>query len=107
MRDGKKPTAWRIIDHGPDHAQYFPGHGLAFSGFADCATGCGSTPGEALEDALDSLAQDEWDTAEIEASDEARDCRASAGDVDDWHDCATDKELDSCEHYWYVSVDVR
>lgn len=40
-----------------DHNQYFQGHGIAFTDWDACATGCGETLNEAIEDALEQLAE--------------------------------------------------
>lgn len=95
--DGLRPEGFRIVDHGIEHEQYFQGHGLAHTKYRDTATGCGSTPGEALDDALDSLAQNGWDVSQIENSDDAKALKASAKTVDE----------DSEALHWYVSIDVR
>ena len=64
----KTITCFEIVDHGIDHAQYFQGCGLSRTKFTDCATGCGDNPREALDDALETLAQDGWDVSKVEAS---------------------------------------
>lgn len=89
--EGLKPTDFQIHDHGPNHAQYFTGHGLAFSKFKDCATGCSFTPEEALDDALEQLAQNGWNVDPIDDSVAAKEIKANTQTVDDWHDCG--KEL--------------
>lgn len=58
----KKPYRWEIIDHGIEHSQYFQGCGTTFTEFSDVATGIGDNPKEAMEDALEMLAQSGWDT---------------------------------------------
>jgi len=62
---GKPIEDFHVTLYGIEHEQYFQGHGVAFT---DCATGCGATEREALEDALESLAQDGWDVDHIEAT---------------------------------------
>ena len=44
-----------------DHEQYFQGHGIACTDYTHCATGYGNTLRDALEDALESLAQQSFD----------------------------------------------
>lgn len=48
---------WRLTDHGFEHGQYFQGHSPsnAFA-WTDSATGYGDTRAEALQDALEQLA---------------------------------------------------
>jgi hypothetical protein len=117
---GRVPAEFRILNHGPDHSQYFNGHGIAFSNFEDCATGIGDNAKEALSDALDQLASNGWDVETIENSDEAR-ALCGRPSVEDWHDCAAEireaeeredfrqaeRIAEACEHHWFVSVDVR
>ncbi len=106
------PVEFQITNHGPYHAQYFPGHGISHTSFEHCVTGCGGAPDEALTDALEQLAMaGEWDIDPIEKSLEAEEIFASNKDAhddcepsfinppEDWHD--------ECEMYWYVSVDIR
>lgn len=127
QEETKKPTEWRVMDHGADGASYFPGHGVAFTSYADCATGCGDTPKEAFEDALESLAQNGWDVSAIEADPDHQEiatseanahegcepgepCSCDAGEGQEhtascpwgqegWHD--------GCEIHYYVSIDVK
>lgn len=61
-------TDYSITDYGIENADYFQGHGVAFTRFAHCALGCGDSYREALEDALDSAAQAGFDI-ELGASD--------------------------------------
>jgi hypothetical protein len=58
----KTITEYDIITHGVDWPDYFPGCGLAFTNYDDVATGIGNSEREAAEDALDQLAQANWDT---------------------------------------------
>ena len=48
---------YELIDHGIDNSQYFQGCGTCFTSFDNVVTGCGDNFAEALEDALDSIAQ--------------------------------------------------
>ena len=68
----KPVLSFQIIDHGIDHAQYFQGCGISYTDFEDVSTGCGDNPKEALDDALDGLAQSDWDTSTIDASEDAK-----------------------------------
>lgn len=61
----KTITEHEIIDHGVENSQYFQGCGVAYTRFEEVWTGIGSSPREALDDALDSVAQADWDTAAI------------------------------------------
>ena len=86
--------SYEIINHGVNNSQYFQGCGTAFTEFDEVATGIGSTPGEALEDALDSLAQDGWETETV--TDKLSDV---SGIPSDAHE--------DCDLYHYVSVRVK
>lgn len=98
MSTGKVPVEFRILNHGINNEQYFQGHGVSFTKFKECATGIGHTPSEAFEDALDSLAQNGWDTDTIRNSEEGKKT------LDDKR---TNSDLDAEGFYWYVSVDVK
>jgi hypothetical protein len=61
----KTISEYQILDHGVENSQYFQGCGVSFTKFDDVSTGIGSTPAEALDDALESLAQNDWDVSSI------------------------------------------
>lgn len=48
---------FQVVDHGINGSQYFPGCGVAFTDYDYCQTGCGDTFAEAIDDALESMAQ--------------------------------------------------
>ncbi len=50
-------TEYEILDHGVWSDQEFQGVGVAFTRWDEVALGCGYTPAEALEDALEQLAE--------------------------------------------------
>lgn len=54
-------TEYDIITHGIYCPDYFPGCGTAFTGWDDVATGIGNSERAAAADALDQLAQADWD----------------------------------------------
>lgn len=64
-RTMKKVKEYEVIDHGFDAEQYFTGCGKAYTDFDAVQTGIGETAQEAFEDALDCLAQDDWDVSRI------------------------------------------
>ena len=108
-----------------DHEQYWQGHGISFTKYAECATGCGSSLREALYDALDCLAQSDIELTddqnkEIEA-DLASQIRAPYNlDTDITVECdhaepdengPVDGEELACaicagEWFYYVNIDV-
>lgn len=121
MTKTKTITDYRIVDHGIEHAQYFQGHGTAFTNWDHCVTGCGDNFAEAIEDALESMAQGEEcdgvDFAQFERlmkSEHPEYCRASYR-LDDgaWVDkpsvqdnmSETEVEQSDCELYYHVSID--
>ena len=57
----KTINEYEIINHGICHSDYFQGCGTAFTEFIDVATGIGNSEQEALDDALEILAQGDWD----------------------------------------------
>ena len=62
--DADKPrpvVEFELVDHGIEHEQYFQGCGTSCTPYTGCATGVGDNPADAIEDALDSLAMDDWD----------------------------------------------
>ena len=90
----KRVKGFEIINHGYMYPDYFQGCGTAFTDYEDVATGCGNSAKEAYEDALESLAQNDWDTAKLPSR--PRGIRAR------------DTVPARCEEsYWYVSVRVR
>jgi len=56
-----------LIDHGLEHSQYFQGCGVAFTRFADVVTGIGDTPADAIDDCLEQIAMNGFDTEGMEA----------------------------------------
>jgi len=109
----RKIGDWEFIDHGVDGAQYFPGCGCANTQYEYCATGCGSTPAEAVDDLLESVAQDDFETegmekailadcglAEFPDTDCCSECEYSECDDDDEKDAACQE----CELNYYVSL---
>lgn len=62
----KTIVEFELCDHGISHEQYFQGCGLAFTSFEDIATGIGDNPAEAIDDALEQLACNGWETEGME-----------------------------------------
>lgn len=57
---------FELVDHGIEHEQSFQGCGVAFTDYEDIATGIGNDPAEAVDDALESLTQNDWDVDGME-----------------------------------------
>lgn len=66
----KQITQFEIISHGIENSQYFQGCGVSFTKYTDVATGIGQSEKEALNDALESLAQNDWDVSTVEDSED-------------------------------------
>ncbi len=112
-----KITSFQVVDHGIEHEQYFQGCGVAFTEYDECVTGCGDNFAEALDDALESIAQDnidvdaleleihrdedwmgEWPTTPSATSVfQKHNPEAYDEDSDEW-------DMDGCELYYYVSI---
>lgn len=101
----KHVESYQIIDHGIEHSQFFQGCGTSFTEFTDCATGIGATYYEALDDALEMLAQSgEWDVEAL-----GKWIKADLGlPVDQAFpedgECVPDGWD---ENYWHVSIRVK
>ena len=80
-----------------DHAQYYPGAGVAFTDYDEVAIGMGSSEKEAIVDALDQLAMNGWDTSSI-------DYHAAGEDTTQLCECGED---DGCEHRYFAAIRVR
>ncbi len=57
--------AFEVVDHGWENSQYFQGCGTSFTAYNDIATGCGSSQRDALDDSLESLAQNGWEVEDL------------------------------------------
>ncbi len=106
----KTITEYEIITHGVEWSDYFQGCGTAFTEYTDVATGIGSSEREAAEDALGSLAQNDWDTdsnAELSAEVAELSDRDEISDIVDEY-CEDNNMEEPDETPWvYVSIRVR
>ena len=98
----KTVSAYQISEHGFDAPDYFQGCGVACTEFADVATGIGETAAEALEDALEQLARQGWDTGGIRT-----DGIEDIGSVSDYLDSLDLPEEDREQSGISVFVSVR
>jgi hypothetical protein len=87
----KRIADYQIIDHGAERSDYFQGCGTSFTEYTDGATGIGDSETEAINDALEQLALDEWDVSTIT---ETGDSEITVPD-------------DANDTYHYVSIRVR
>jgi hypothetical protein len=100
----KKVTEYQIVDHGFESPDYFQGCGTAYTEFDDVATGCGDTAKAAFDDALENLAQSDWDVSRIKNNIRSRMTvrgylRRLGG--------LTKQDIEDSEMWYYVSVRVR
>lgn len=94
-----------VIVHGAEHSQYFQGCGVSFTPFTDVATGIGDDAKEAFEDALESLAQGDWDTEDSDDWDDVP--KASDAVVPERPEDEDEDEYDDNELHVFVSVRVK
>lgn len=102
----KRIEGYQLVDHGINHAQYFPGCGTALTEYEVCYTGCGSNFAEAMEDALDQIASDgDYNIQGLEAQIK-EDYR-----LEKWPtEPSTDKyyeENEDCALYYYLSIRLK
>lgn len=112
-----KPQEIRIVFHGMCSADYFQGHGVAFTRYTGCVTGAGDSNSAALDDALEQIAS----AGDVEISDEMirEAVKAETGltlealesqadfDSEDLHDECPEESDHECNRYFYVSIDWR
>lgn len=112
----RKIGDFELVDHGVDGEQYFQGCGTSYTPFEHCATGCGDSAAEAVDDMLESVAQDDFETEGMEkrimddlglTEFPAGDCcgECEYGDSDDSDDSdEKDAACAECEMHYYVSL---
>jgi len=61
-----KVADFELVDHGIDNPQYFQGCGTTFTNFEFVETGSGDNPKDALEDVLEQIAMQGFDTEDLE-----------------------------------------
>ena len=62
----KTIVEFEVIDHGIENEQYFQGCGVAFTSYANVATGIGNNPAVAIDDCLEQIAQNGFETEGME-----------------------------------------
>ena len=104
----KRISSYELIDHGIDSCQYFPGCGVAHTAFDAIATGCGSNPAEAIDSALDDLAEDYELDGFLELILRDNGWKSLPTEPNAHDDCPDDaNEHVECELYYYVSIRVK
>ena len=99
----KKAIAYEIINHGPDHSQYFQGCGTYFTDYDLAVTGAGINAKEAYEDAADYLYMMDIDRDSLDRLLPTRPRGIRQSDslkVSDMKD-------EYSEIYWYVSIWIK
>jgi hypothetical protein len=61
----RKIAEFQVYDLGIEHSQYFQGFGVAFTPYSECCYGIGDNPAEALDDALEQVAQMGFDADKL------------------------------------------
>lgn len=60
-----KIADFEVVDLGIENSQYFAGFGVAFTPYSECCYGIGDNPAEALDDALEQVAQMGFDAEDL------------------------------------------
>ena len=87
-------ASYEVVDHGIENSQYFQGCGVCFTSYTDVVTGIGNDFAEALEDALESAAQNGVDVDDIEAE--------IKHDMGEYPTDSVPEDAEDC--YYYVSL---
>ena len=101
-----KTTDYQLVDYGIDNAQYFQGHGTAYTKYEHASLGCGDSYCEALNDALEQAAQYGVEI-ELETEDLPEQPANNGLSASEYHcqNCE-EKDHDNCdsELYYYVGL---
>lgn len=88
---------YEIVNHGPEHAQYFSGIGTSHTAYSSVVTGIGANASEAYGDAVDQIYTLFGSKAEaLRLPTRPRGIRAS--------DRLSKNELSHDEYAWHVSI---
>lgn len=90
----KNITKFEIINHGVELPNYFQGCGTAFTEFDFVQTGAGFDLKEAFDDALEQLAQCDYEISQ--------DLEAALEDLEDHGNCSGNDEAQ-----YYISIRVK
>lgn len=101
----KKIAGHEVIVHGVEHEQYFQGCGTSFTSYTAVATGIGADAREAFDDALESLAQGDWDVDHAEQWEDVP--KAEDAQLPKCDSLAALQEDDESGLWVYVSVRVK
>lgn len=103
---------FQVVDHGEDGSQYFPGCGIIGTDYEDVATGVGDTATEALDDALDSMAQNDVRPSKLQEFEMRNHWLTQPSDKSafaslDHSKCGEDHETDDWQHYVSIRYTAR
>ena len=97
-------TEYELLNHGIEHGDDFKGCGTAYTEYEHVVTGCGDNPAEAIEDALEQMAQ-VTDGVDFEAFEQGL---LADNDLDAWPTSPSVPDVDAdggyCEIFYYVSI---
>lgn len=86
-----------IINHGPEHSQYFQGQGTSYTPYDNVVTGIGDTAHEAYTDCVEQVYQWFGSKAEqLKLPKHPRGIRQS--------DRLSKEEMENEEYHWFVSI---
>ena len=97
----KKIIEFDVEEHGIENSQYFQGAGISGTEYDDIATGIGNNAAEAFDDALEQLAQNDWDVTELEKEKKNYEGGEEVGD-----DTGSEDEPGD-DVYFYLSIRVK
>lgn len=86
-----------IVNHGPEHSQYFQGQGTTFTPYHSVVTGIGDNAKEAYEDCVDQIYQLHGNKAKtLHLPEHPKGIRQS--------DRLSKAEMENEEYHWFVSI---
>ena len=93
---------FELVDHGIKHSQYFQGCGAA--SFRHVATGIGNNPSDAIDDCLEQMAMDGFETEDMDdriIAQEGWKVMPLTPSIDITDDR---REKEACEMWYHVSI---
>jgi len=102
MSELKSVGEFQIVDHGIEHSQYFQGCGVACTKYEYVVTGIGDNCEEALEDCLDQIMTDGFNTSSIENSEDIKQYKGAI--ARDQQSVSKHIHADADEWNYYLSI---
>ena len=100
----KRAIEYEIINHGPEHSDYFQGCGTSFTDFDEVATGIGNNAKQAYEDAVEQLYTMDIDSASL---DKIIPTRPKGIRASDKIPAAQAQAYEDISYYWHVSIRIK